>query len=95
MKKTIYLYLDSEYIGEVKVENVRMRETYMFQYAQEYVTPQRPIIDPSVANVRGPQFPAQGGIFGFLSDVAPLGPQAYTASGEARAVRKRLSSRGV
>ena len=71
MKKTIYLYLDSEYIGEVKVENVRMRETYMFQYAQEYVTPQRPIIDPSVANVRGPQFPAQGGIFGFLSDVAP------------------------
>ena len=45
MKKTIYLYLDSEYIGEVKVENVRMRETYMFQYAQEYVTPQRPIID--------------------------------------------------
>ena len=87
MKKTIYLYLDSEYIGEVKVENVRMRETYMFQYAQEYLTPQRPLIDPSVSNVRGPQFPAQGGDFrfSFRCCARPLGAQAYTASREARA----------
>ena len=71
MKKTIYLYLGSKYIGELKVENVRMRETYMFQFAAEYLNPKNPILDPSIANVRGPQFPSNGGIFGFLSDVAP------------------------
>ena len=71
MKKTIYLYLGSKYIGELKVENVRMRETYMFQFAAEYLNPKNPILDPSIANVRGPQFPVNGGIFGFLSDVAP------------------------
>ena len=71
MKKTIYLYLGSKYIGELKVENVRMRETYMFQFAAEYLNPKNPILDPSIANVRGPQFPSNGGVFGFLSDVAP------------------------
>ena len=71
MKKAIYLYLGSKYIGELKVENVRMRETYMFQFAAEYLNPKNPILDPSIANVRGPQFPVIGGIFGFLSDVAP------------------------
>ena len=46
MKKTIYLYLGSKYIGELKVENVRMRETYMFQFAAEYLNPKNFTKDP-------------------------------------------------
>ena len=71
MKKTIYLYLDSKCIGELLVENVRMREMYMFQFAPEYLSLKNPILDPFIANVRGPQFSRNGLIFGFLSDVAP------------------------
>lgn len=71
MKKILYLYLDTNYIGELKVECVRMRETYMFQFAPDYLSPTHPLIDPAIANVRGPQFPMRGGLFGFLSDVAP------------------------
>ena len=43
----------------------------MFQFAQEYLNLKNPILDPSIANVRGPQFSRNGLIFGFLSDVAP------------------------
>ena len=43
----------------------------MFQFAPEYLDKSRPLLDPSIANVRGPQFPANGDVFGFLSDVAP------------------------
>ena len=60
MKKILYLYLDTNYIGELKVECVRMRETYMFQFVPDYLSPTHPLIDPAIANVRGPQFPMRG-----------------------------------
>ena len=71
MKKTIYLFLDDVYIGEARADTIRSKEKWMFQFAPEYLDKSRPLLDPSIANVRGPQFPANGDVFGFLSDVAP------------------------
>jgi len=69
--KKLFLYLDATYIGEATVGSVRGHKTWMFRYADEYISAGRPILDPSVANVRGPQFPAGRGRFGFLADIAP------------------------
>jgi len=69
--KKLFLYLDTTYIGEVTVEPVRGHETWMFRYADEYLSSARPMLDPSIANVRGPQFPTGKGGFGFLADIAP------------------------
>ena len=71
MKKTLYLYLDETFLGEAVIDGVRGRETMMFRYDPEYLKVPRPLLDPQIANVRGPQFPRRGGSFGFLSDVAP------------------------
>ena len=71
MKKTLYLYLDETYIGDMVIDGVRDRETWMFHYDESYLGPERPLLDPFIMNVRGPQFTPNGGIFGFLSDVAP------------------------
>ena len=71
MKKTVYLYLDETYIGELLIASVRGHETWMFRYDSDYLDETRPLIDPAIANVRGPQFPTQDGCFGFLADVAP------------------------
>ena len=71
MKRQLYLYLDQDYLGELVVDSVRGRETWMFRFDEESVAAARPMLDPSVANVRGPQYSANGGMFGFLSDVAP------------------------
>ena len=69
--KTLYLYLAEEYLGELAVDHVRGRETYMFRYDPAYLRSDRPLIDPSIQNVTGPQYPLTNGIFGFLADVAP------------------------
>ena len=71
MKKTVYLYLDETYIGELLIASVRGHETWMFRYDSGCLDETRPLIDPAIANVRGPQFPTQDGCFGFLADVAP------------------------
>ena len=71
MKKSLYLYLDETYLGVATVEGGRDRETWMFRYDEEYLESDRPLLDPAIMNVRGPQFAANGGIFGFLADVAP------------------------
>ena len=69
--KTLYLYLAEEYLGELAVDHVRGRETYVFRYDPAYLRSDRPLIDPSIQNVTGPQYPLTNGIFGFLADVAP------------------------
>ena len=69
--KTLYLYLADEYLGELAVDHVRGRETYMFRYDPAYLRTDRPLLDPSIRNVTGPQYPQTNGIFGFLADVAP------------------------
>lgn len=69
--KQVFLYLDEVPFGSLAIDTVRGRETWMFRYDPEYLSPNRPMLDPSVGNVRGPQFPASGRMFGFLSDVAP------------------------
>ena len=71
MKKTLYLYIDETFLGEVVIDGVRGRETMMFRYDPDYLKVPRPLLDPEIANVRGPQFPRHGGSFGFLADVAP------------------------
>ena len=71
MKKSLYLYLDETFIGEATVEGVRDRETWMFRYDEEYLRADRPLLDPAIMNVSGPQFAPDGGMFGFLSDIAP------------------------
>ena len=71
MNRKLYLYLADDYIGELTVAQARGRETWMFRYDDAYLCDSRPMIDPSIANVRGPQFPLRGGVFGFLSDAAP------------------------
>ena len=69
--KTLYLYLADEYLGELAVDYVRGRETYMFRYDPAYLRTDRPMLDPAIRNVTGPQYPQTNGIFGFLADVAP------------------------
>ena len=71
MKRTLYLHLDETFIGTVAIDSVRGRETWMFRMDDGYVDAARPILDPAIANVRGPQFPQTKGGFGFLADVAP------------------------
>lgn len=71
MKKTVYLYLNETFLGELLIAGVRGRETWMFRYDSDSIDGTRPLIDPAIANVRGPQFPARDGCFGFLSDIAP------------------------
>lgn len=71
MKQTLYLYLDEAPLGEVVVESVRGHETWMFRYSEEYLSGERPMIDPSIDLVSGPQYPRNGALFGFLTDVSP------------------------
>lgn len=69
--KTLFLYLDETFLGELTVEDVRGHESWMFRYDSDYLSADRPLLDPSIANVRGPQFAARGRMFGFLSDISP------------------------
>ena len=71
MKKTVYLYLGDLALGTLTIEPIRGHETYLFQYDATYIDSTRPMLDPDIANVRGPQFATRGGLFGFLADVAP------------------------
>ena len=71
MKKSFYLYLGETYIGEASVDGVRDRETWMFSYDREYLRADRPMLDPVILNVSGPQFAPGGAMFGFLADAAP------------------------
>lgn len=71
MKKDVYLYVADELIGTLTIDNVRGRETFMFKYDGEYLRTDRPLLDPSIRNVAGPQYPLFNGIFGLLADVAP------------------------
>lgn len=66
-----YLYLDETFLGELTVESVRGHETWMFAYDADYLKVPRPMLDPEIAQVTGPQYPSKGGPFGFLADVAP------------------------
>lgn len=59
------------HIGTVTVDNVRGHETWMFRYDDAYVDASRPLLDPTIANVRGPQFSLGKGGFGFLADISP------------------------
>ena len=69
--KRLFLYLDESPLGELTIDCVRGHETWMFRFDEIGLREDRPILDPSLANVRGPQFPQRPGIFGFLSDIAP------------------------
>lgn len=66
-----YLYLDEVYLGELTVESVRGHETWMFAYDADYLKVPRPMLDPELAQVTGPQYSQKGGPFGFLADVSP------------------------
>ena len=66
-----YLYLDEIYLGELTVESVRGHETWMFAYDADYLKVPRPMLDPEIAQVTGPQYSQKGGPFGFLADVSP------------------------
>ena len=69
--KSLYIYLDETFIGTVTTDSIRGRETWMFRYDDAYVNAVRPLLDPAIANVKGPQFPLSKGRFGFLADVSP------------------------
>jgi len=69
--KRLELYLHDQPIGTVKVESVRGRETWMFAFHAGYLDASNPVLDPFLANVRGPQFPQGASGFGFLADIAP------------------------
>ena len=69
--KNAFLYLDETFIGSLTFDNVRGRETVMFRYDPSYLETPRPMLDPALVQVRGPQFPTNGGWFGCLSDIAP------------------------
>lgn len=69
--KKLFLYLDEEYLGEVTVESVRGHETWMFRFDDDAVRSNRPMLDPMIANVKGPQYSTGQRMFGFMSDVAP------------------------
>ena len=67
----LYIYLGEEFIGTANCDFVRGSEKWMFEFAADYLSPTRPILDPAIMNVRGPQFAEKGAMFGFLADVAP------------------------
>lgn len=67
----VFLYLDETPLGELTIESVRGHETWMFRHDEGYLGKPRPLIDPALAPVRGPQFPQGKGGFGFLADVSP------------------------
>ena len=69
--KKLHLYLSDDYLGELIVDQVRGHETYAFRYDEAYLRADRPLLDPSIRNVAGPQYPLSNGIFGLLADVAP------------------------
>lgn len=69
--KTLTLFLDERLMGTVRVDRVRGHETWVFEYDTGYLDAANPMIDPDIANVRGPQYPRRANGFGFLSDVAP------------------------
>ena len=69
--KNAFLYLDETFIGSLTFDNVRGRETVMFRYDPSYLETPRPLLDPAISQVCGPQFPTNGGWFGCLSDIAP------------------------
>lgn len=78
-----FLYLGETFLGELSVESVRGHETWMFAYDADYLKVPRPMLDPEIANVPGPQYSSGGGMFGFLADCAPF--YRYTkAEAEAR-----------
>jgi len=52
--KQLELYLHDQPIGKVKVDSVRGHETWMFAFLSDYLNPAHPMLDPSIANVRGP-----------------------------------------
>lgn len=69
--RRLFLYLDETQLGELSIDSVRGRETWMFRYAEAFLRRDFPVLDPAIAHVRGPQFPQSKSGFGFLSDVAP------------------------
>jgi len=69
--KTLALFMDECRLGTVKVDRVRGRETWTFSFDASYLKASNPMLDPAIANVRGPQFPHGANGFGFLADVAP------------------------
>lgn len=69
--KKVFLYLDETFIGDLTIDQVRGRETWMFRYDDNYLSRQPLQLDPEIQLVRGPQFPTRKGPFGFLSDVSP------------------------
>ena len=69
--RELTLFMGERRLGTVKVDRVRGHETWTFAFDDGYLDAANPMLDPAVANVRGPQFPRGTGGFGFLSDVAP------------------------
>lgn len=69
--KKVYLHLGAAALGELAIESVRGHETWRLRLADEWLATSRAMLDPAVAHVRGPQFPAGRGTFGFLADVSP------------------------
>lgn len=68
---TLHLYLGEEHLGHLTVDLVRGRECWSFTFAPEALNPARPLLDPAIANVSGPQFAPQGRLFGCLADISP------------------------
>lgn len=58
--KNIFLHLDETFIGSLTLDSVRGHETVMFQYDPSYLETPRPMLDPALVQVRGPQFPTNG-----------------------------------
>lgn len=69
--KRLFIYLEDERLGTVTTDFVRGHETWAFRFDDDAIRPDRPVLDPAIRNVAGPQYPHGEGVFGFLSDVAP------------------------
>lgn len=69
--KRLFVYLGESPLGELTIDTVRGRETWMFHFVADGLREDRPILDPAITNVRGPQFPQGTRGFGFLADIAP------------------------
>ena len=69
--KTLYLFLNDEYIGNLYVDETRGKEEFSFSFTNDFLLKKDPsMIDPELFTFNGRQY-ASNGVFGFVNDMIP------------------------
>ena len=69
--KTLYLFLNDEYIGNLYVDETRGKEEFSFSFTNDFLLKKDPLmIDPELFTFNGRQY-ASNGVFGFVNDMIP------------------------